>query len=129
VKTTGSYGTNKGVITATALTDNTETCRVLAGAGESQNAIYMVPKMAGRQTVSKIYADVTNATATAITTIRIRVKEDGRAWATKRILQLTQYDPSREVSGGFTIPEKSLIKATATADSGSSSVNVHITLT
>lgn len=120
----GSYGTNKGYIAATALTDNSETCRILADAGESQNAVFMNANRS-TQTVSKLFFNTQNTTSGAITTFKVKVKEDGRAWCTKRVVQIIAGSPAVEVQGGVEIPKKAILKVTAVASAGSSDVNVH----
>lgn len=114
---------NVGVITATAATDSTTSCTISAGAGESQQAYFMAYEDI---VLEDLYLSVVNATATAVTTFKVKVKEKFGGWRTKRVFSFIGSDTYNALPLDIFIKKRSLVKLTAVASAATSTVSVFL---
>ena len=119
---------NVGVITATAAVDATASCTISAAAGESQQAFYMTPLVGTSKSVTNLDLDTVNATGNAITTFRLKIKDAFGSWKTKRVIKLIDSDVKSPIPMAILLPPRSLVKVTAAASAGTSSVGVYMTI-
>lgn len=123
VATAGSGAVNAGTITATAATDATVSATIVAGKGQTQLAIYMVP--AGYTAYLTRYAASLNAGSTANVDVEVFATPFGGALNLKGTMTLTGGAVSSD-SIVYTTPlkfaEKTLIRMRATSDANNTNV-------
>lgn len=126
ILTTGSGGTNAGQITGTATTDTTVQFRLLAGDGRTQLSWYMVP--AGYSALCHGYfMSMNNTAAGAVVRAEFQIKQFGRSFVTRGYAS-TRNDGSGQAFVPFIpplkLPEKTIVKVSATSDTNNSDVQV-----
>jgi hypothetical protein len=123
VLTAGTSGSNVGTLTATAATDGTVSVAIVAGKGQTQLGIYMIP--AGKTGYLYAYGGSYNGSANSSVTIELLAKPDGGAWNLKGSLGLSSAGGNigaREYAIPVRYAAKTLLKLQATSDAANSNV-------
>lgn len=126
VLTTGSGGTNAGQITGTATTDATIQFRMAATDGRTQLSWYMVP--AGYSALCHGYfMSMNNTAAGAVIRAEFKIKQFGRTFVTRGYAS-TRNDGNGQAFVPFIpplkLPEKTIVKVSATSGTNNSDVQV-----
>jgi hypothetical protein len=124
VTSVGSGATNAGAITATAATDSTVTSTIVASAGRSNEAVYMVPAKKTAY-ITAVHGSVQKAAAAAVD-IDLIVKEYGEAEVIQHTLGLqggVHPVEDHEFGSPIVVGEKSLIKLNGTSGSANADVS------
>lgn len=119
VNSSGTGNVNAGEISATAQTDGTLTCLINTGEGQSESAIYLVPK-GYTAYIMRIRARMNNATANSAATVALYTFPFGKAWQIKTKMGINNSGSSfveldYTDSSPFIVPEKSWIKLSITS--------------
>ena len=123
VLTAGTGGTNAGVIAATAATDSTVTCSILAGVGQSQMAIYQIA--AGYTAYMMGFNGSMNGGNNANVLLNLFAKPFGGVFNLKSSISLNAAGSSfgtRLFAVPLTFAAKTTIKLRATSDAVGSDV-------
>lgn len=126
IMTVGSGGTNAGQITGTATTDTTIQFRMAATDGRTQLSWYMVP--AGYSALCHGYfMSMNNTAAGAVIRAEFKIKQFGRTFVTRGYAS-TRNDGNGQAFVPFIpplkLPEKTIVKVSATSDTNNSDVQV-----
>ena len=124
VATAGSGGVNAGAITATAATDSTVTCAIVASMGESHQAIYQVP--AGYTGyLLDFYGSAYSPAGAYTSDVKLLVKPFGAADLTKHLIGLASTTtPAQQVTCAIPIAlaAKSIVRLAVTASANDSTL-------
>lgn len=101
VLTAGSYGTNKGNITATAATDNTVTAKILADNGKALQAVFTVPAGFSGFVMGMHATQLNEASGSAI--LKLLARTNAGPWI---LAEAMGGNPQGEGSRKFLIPRK-----------------------
>lgn len=127
VQAVGSYGKNKGKITATAETDTSVSSLIDVGENKSEQAFYAQQKIK-KATIPFFYVSATNGASGAKTTIYLMIRSALGAWTTEVTIVLDEDTVSFTDLGTGLLPEipaGGAFKVSAVASTGSSSVVVN----
>lgn len=118
---------NVGAISATAATDSTLTSKIAAGAGGTQESFFM--NSADRIVyLDELNVSAVNTTTTALTTIKVKVKDAYGYWITKGVWYLLGADYITLKDLGIAIPPQATIKITGTASASTSAISAFMTI-
>ncbi len=124
VLSAGSGDTNTGNISAVAVTDSTTTNRIKASEGQTAMAIYQVPANK-KLIISEVSAGLMASASARQIEVRFRVRELGGVYRTVHFLGLQSTGTSsviHEFKPTLLIPEKAVIKLSATSGANNSGV-------
>ncbi len=122
VTSTGSGGSNAGLITATAVTDSTISCQIEIGENKSNQAFYMN----SRSKIATIGYFSVSSISTDDTTVYLNIMNSAGVWTVEQTILLVDSDSWTDIATGIlpTIPVSGAFKVSAVS-TGTSNVMVN----